>query len=50
MIDRTVKLGALAAAALAASAIATPASAFLDGKTVTVIVPSGSGGTFHLYG
>ena len=34
---------------------ATPASAdeiadFFRGKTVTVIVPAGSGGTFHLYG
>jgi tripartite-type tricarboxylate transporter receptor subunit TctC len=50
MIDRTVKLGALAVTALAAMAVATPASAFFEGKTVTVIVPSGSGGTFHLYG
>jgi tripartite-type tricarboxylate transporter receptor subunit TctC len=50
MINQTVKLGALAATALAAMAVATPAAAFLDGKTVTVVVPSGSGGTFHLYG
>ena len=50
MTDRTVKLGAVAATVLAAMATATPAAAFLEGKTVTVVVPSGSGGTFHLYG
>ena len=42
------------AACLAIAVGAAPASAgvadFYKGKTVTVIVPSGSGGTFHLYG
>ena len=51
MSNRVVTRGALTAAALAAFAVASPAFAadFAD-KTVTVIVPSGSGGTFHLYG
>lgn len=43
-----------AAACLAIAAGSAPASAgvedFYKGKTITVIVPSGSGGTFHLYG
>lgn len=51
MSNRVVNRAALAAAALAAFAVAVPASAAdFAGKTVTVIVPSGSGGTFHLYG
>lgn len=44
-------LCAVSAAALAAFAVATPAAtASFEDKTVTVVVPSGSGGTFHLYG
>ncbi len=42
-------LGA-AAAAVGGVLLANPANAFFEGKTVTVVVPSGSGGTFHLYG
>jgi tripartite-type tricarboxylate transporter receptor subunit TctC len=50
MFNRTIKTGAIAAAAVAAVAVAAPANAMFEGKTVTVVVPSGSGGTFHLYG
>lgn len=46
---RIIGLGALMGTALASLVWVTPASAFLDGRTVTVVVPSGSGGTFHLY-
>jgi tripartite-type tricarboxylate transporter receptor subunit TctC len=46
---RIIGLGALIGAALASFVYVAPASAFLDGRTVTVVVPSGSGGTFHLY-
>jgi tripartite-type tricarboxylate transporter receptor subunit TctC len=44
-------LTAFSAAALAFG-VAVPAASAADfaGKTVTVIVPSGSGGTFHIYG
>ena len=50
MTNTSLKIGAIAATALAVATIATPAAAFFEGKTVTGIVPSGSGGTFHLYG
>ena len=44
-------LAALAAGALAAApAVADEVADFFKGKTVTVVVPAGSGGTFHLYG
>jgi len=44
-------LAAIAAGVLCiAPAQADDVSDFFKGKTVTVIVPSGSGGTFHLYG
>jgi len=44
-------LAAMSAALLtAAPAAADEVADFFKGKTVTVIVPSGSGGTFHLYG
>jgi tripartite-type tricarboxylate transporter receptor subunit TctC len=42
-------IGAVSAAALAMG-IATASAEDFSGKTVTVIVPSGSGGTFHIYG
>ena len=48
---RSATLAALSAALLAAApASADEVADFFRGKTVTVIVPSGSGGTFHLYG
>ena len=46
-----VALAAIAAGALSiAPAQADEVADFFNGRTVTVIVPSGSGGTFHLYG
>ncbi len=50
MTYRFIKPGLAAAAAIAAIAGAAPANAMFEGKTITVVVPSGSGGTFHLYG
>jgi tripartite-type tricarboxylate transporter receptor subunit TctC len=44
-------LAALSAASLTAGPAASDEVAdFFKGKTVTVVIPSGSGGTFHLYG
>ena len=52
MYQRIVLSGAaiLAALSLTAPAGADPVSDFYTGKTVTVVVPSGSGGSFHIYG
>lgn len=43
-------LAALSIALLTAPAAADDVADFYRDKTVTVVVPSGSGGTFHLYG
>jgi len=46
-----IALAAIAAGALCvAPAQADEVADFFKGRTVTVVVPSGSGGTFHLYG
>ena len=51
MSVRTWKIAAAAIAAAALTAGGTPAAAddYYKGKTVTVQVPSGSGGTYHVY-
>ncbi len=43
-------VSAILAGGIAAPAFADAIADFYKGKTVTVIVPSGSGGTYHLYG
>lgn len=56
MLERMVKMCVATVAACCAISMATSAvladdvADFFKGKTVTVVVPSGSGGTFHLYG
>jgi tripartite-type tricarboxylate transporter receptor subunit TctC len=52
MYQRIALLGAAVLAALSPTYPAAAASVadFYKGKTVTVVVPSGSGGTFHIYG
>jgi tripartite-type tricarboxylate transporter receptor subunit TctC len=47
-----MKCFSISIAALAATAMlggAAQANSFYDGKTVRIVVPSGSGGTYHLY-
>lgn len=41
--------GMMVALAFATPGLADPVADFYRGKTVTVVVPSGSGGTFHIY-
>jgi tripartite-type tricarboxylate transporter receptor subunit TctC len=50
-MHKQVKLAALAVGAVAVGAVSVPALAadHFAGKTITVQVPSGSGGTYHVY-
>lgn len=41
--------GALALAAMSSSVLADPVAEFYDGRTVTVVAPSGTGGSIYLY-
>ena len=50
MRARHIIAGSLATVAACASlAASTQAANYFDGKTITVTVPSGSGGTYHVY-
>ena len=46
---RTLKLTVAAAAALTVMSAPTMAADYFAGKQITVQVPSGSGGTYHVY-
>lgn len=46
---KRISISMAAAAAIAMTGGASQAANFYDGKTVRIVVPSGSGGTYHLY-
>jgi hypothetical protein len=50
-MQKQFRLAALAVGAVAVGAVSVPAMAadYFAGKTIAVQVPSGSGGTYHVY-